>query len=360
MLKITGGERDDFLLGPPIHVDAEEANFVAIRMTATHGKQGELVFSTSTQPGRHSLHFPIIADGQEHWYNLDMLTASGWRGKVVAIGVRPSDDPLNVTTIQSLGLYGEPQGPAHLTVISQSLDTASPRVGIATPFVVVLANKGGGRISGIKAELQVPANVHIESYPNTTAQPNGLSFTDEVTFTWILKASEPVKEPARLLLTADQVESITNEVPLEFVAQSGLPKADYVPEPKAVRGKYDVGVYYFPGWQAQSQWQPVQRFPERKPMLGWYREGEPEIADWQIKWAVEHGITFFAYDWYWSKGSRSLEHGIHKALFHSRYQDRIKFCLLWANHNAPKTHSVEDSVSVAQYWLTNYFQKPGY
>jgi len=31
-------------------------------------------------------------------------------------------------------------------------------------------------------------------------------------------------------------------------------------------------------------------------VLGWYREGDPELADWQIKWAVEHGITFFAYD----------------------------------------------------------------
>ena len=31
-------------------------------------------------------------------------------------------------------------------------------------------------------------------------------------------------------------------------------------------------------------------FPERKPVLGWYDEASPEVADWQIKWAVEHGI----------------------------------------------------------------------
>jgi hypothetical protein len=68
----------------------------------------------------------------------------------------------------------------------------------------------------------------------------------------------------------------------------------YVPEPKPVRGPYEVGVYYFPGWTTANHWQPITPFPERRPMRGWYREGDPELADWQIKWAVEHGITFFA------------------------------------------------------------------
>ncbi len=71
-----------------------------------------------------------------------------------------------------------------------------------------------------------------------------------------------------------------------------------------MRGPYEVGAYYFPGWHDASRWQPLQRFPERRPVLGWYREGDPEVADWQIKWAVEHGITFFAYDWYWSRRAR--------------------------------------------------------
>ena len=155
-------------------------------------------------------------------------------------------------------------------------------------------------------------------------------------------------------------ESVTNQAVIVFAARPQLPKAAYVPEPKPVKGKYDVGVYYFPGWQSRSQWQPIERFPERKPILGWYREGDPEVADWQIKWAVEHGITYFAYDWYWSQGARHLEHGLHNGYFNARYKSMLKFCLLWANHNAPKTHSIDDSLAVTRYWITNYFQRPEY
>ena len=34
------------------------------------------------------------------------------------------------------------------------------------------------------------------------------------------------------------------------------------------------------------------RFGHPFPLLGFYRDREPEIAAWQIKWAVEHDIVF--------------------------------------------------------------------
>jgi len=137
-----------------------------------------------------------------------------------------------------------------------------------------------------------------------------------------------------------------------------VPRTGYVPEPKPVRGRYEVGVYYFPGWKSASQWHPIERFPERKPVLGWYREGDPEVADWHIKWAVEHGITFFAYDWYWNQGARQLEHALHDGYFKARYRHLLKFCLLWANHNPPRTSSLEDCLAVTRYWIENYFRRP--
>jgi hypothetical protein len=121
-----------------------------------------------------------------------------------------------------------------------------------------------------------------------------------------------------------------------------------------------VGVYYFPGWNTDSRWHPIRRFPERKPALGWYREGDPEVAEWHIKWAVEHGITFFAYDWYWSGGARQLEHGLHQGYLQAPHRHLLKFCLLWANHNPPRTHSTEDSREVARYWIAHYFRRPEY
>jgi len=82
------------------------------------------------------------------------------------------------------------------------------------------------------------------------------------------------------------------------------------------------------------------------------------VADWQIKWAVEHGITFFAYDWYWSRGARQLEHGLHDAFLKARYRHLLKFCLLWANHNPPRTSSHADCLAVTRYWIENYFRRP--
>ncbi|MBM3891063.1 MAG: hypothetical protein FJ388_18275, partial [Verrucomicrobia bacterium] len=119
-------------------------------------------------------------------------------------------------------------------------------------------------------------------------------------------------------------------------------------------------VYYFPGWNTASAWSRIRPYPERQPLLGWYREGDPEVADWQIKWAVEHGIGFFLYDWYWDRGARHLEHGLHDALFKARYQDLLKFCLLYANHNPPGSHSAADWEAITRYWIENYFRRPNY
>jgi hypothetical protein len=45
---------------------------------------------------------------------------------------------------------------------------------------------------------------------------------------------------------------------------------------------------------------PFRRRAFPIPVLGSYRDGEPEVSDWHIKWAVERGISFFfffALDW---------------------------------------------------------------
>lgn len=63
-------------------------------------------------------------------------------------------------------------------------------------------------------------------------------------------------------------------------------------------------------------------------MLGYYREGDPEVADWHIKWAVENGITFFMYDWYWRNGKIALENGLENGYLKAKYRDYIKFCIM--------------------------------
>ncbi len=104
-----------------------------------------------------------------------------------------------------------------------------------------------------------------------------------------------------------------------------------------------------------SRWQPILDYPMRKPVLGWYDESNPECADWQIKWAVEHGITFFMVDWYWCQGNRHLEHWLHDAYMKARFRKYLKWAVMWANHNPPNTHSLDDWRKVTQYWIDHYF-----
>jgi hypothetical protein len=67
-----------------------------------------------------------------------------------------------------------------------------------------------------------------------------------------------------------------------------------VPEPQpADTGRHLVGAIHCPLWNDGSRWQSLTAFPDRKPLLGWYNEGGPEVTDWEIKWALEHGISFF-------------------------------------------------------------------
>lgn len=356
----AGGSTHDFLLSAPLRVDADDKTFVSIRMSATRGKFARLIFATDQAPGMHRRPFAIQNDGREHCYVLDMLGSPEWKGHILALGLSLSDEAGGTSVLRSLSTADQPQGSPELSIVNFGLEETAPRAGVASRLTALISNKGAGIVAQIRAELTLPDGVHLTSSPTPEALAARLGFSEEVALSWTVESPQPVSGKARLVLSGDQVESVSREVEISFPARPNLPKAAYVPEPKPVRGKYDVGVYYFPGWQTRSQWQPIERFPERKPVLGWYREGDPEVADWQIKWAVEHGITYFAYDWYWSQGSRSLEHGLHKGYLQSRYKNLLKFCLLWANHNAPKTHSLDDSVAVARYWITNYFQLPEY
>jgi len=128
----------------------------------------------------------------------------------------------------------------------------------------------------------------------------------------------------------------------------------------AVSKTYQVGCYYFPGWKSASQWAPIQKANGPKPLLGYYREGDPQVAEWHLKWAAEHGITFFIYDWYWQQGARSLEHALMDGYLHAANRKYVKFCILWANHNAPGTNSEADLLNVTDYWIKNLFKRPEY
>lgn len=130
--------------------------------------------------------------------------------------------------------------------------------------------------------------------------------------------------------------------------------------------QYKIGVYYFPGWKDMQQgaqfplpWDKIKPYPDREPMLGWYREGSDDLARQHIDWMSQYGIDFVAFDWYWSKDSKVLlEHAL-ASYMRAPNRDKVKFSLLWANHDGVPS-SRENFERMVTYWVRYYFPRPEY
>ena len=134
----------------------------------------------------------------------------------------------------------------------------------------------------------------------------------------------------------------------------------YVPKPVPVKSDLEIAAFYYPGTDQMAEWDMVETtLPKIKPLLGWYDEGNPEVIDWQIKWAVEHGIGTFFVDWYWDRGERRLGHWV-EGFYQSKYRSYLKWALMWANHDAPGAHTTENIVRVTKFWIDHYFKTPEY
>ncbi|MFV2067126.1 MAG: sulfatase-like hydrolase/transferase [Pirellulales bacterium] len=149
--------------------------------------------------------------------------------------------------------------------------------------------------------------------------------------------------------------------------------ADYVPEPKPVNQAdgYLVGTQSCSLWKegdAYAGWEYVFPYAEnRKPYLGWYDEGKPEVADWEIKWQVEHGIDFEQYCWYRPNDAVNhpikngvLEHGIREGLFNARYSRLKKFTIMYTNSGAGRTNPDDWQRHIIPYWIEYFFRDSRY
>ena len=355
-LRIQTIEPLAFAAAPAVDFPAEPQAFLVLRMSVDAGRHATLLFATADRPQLHRFSFPIEADGREHLYNIDLLAALAWRGRIVALGLRPSDDAQAAARVTSLKFAATPEGEAALAVKWFGPEETLPRVGRPTTLTAVVENRGGTVATEVRASLDPPRGWTV--LPAESEAVPSLAPGEDTTFRWQLTSPTPQQATVRLSIQAANIPAARAERSLSVTRPPQRTGPDYVPTPMPVRGPLEVGVYYFPGWRTAAPWQPIRAFPERRPTLGWYREGDPEVADWHIKWAVEHGITFFIYDWYWVRGARQLEHALHDGFFSARYRHLLKFCLLWANHNPPGTSTPEDCLEVTRYWITNYFRRP--
>ncbi len=352
-LHVTAQGRSPILMSPMLAVPADENPYVCIRMATENGQTGRLFCVSRTQIGWEDTMFPLVADGKMHSYNVDVGHLPAWQDEIIMLGIQPTDAEGADVRIESVAITDSPCGPAEIEVGYFGRADGVNRAGRPAEITLSVRNRGGEAVENLVATITVPDRVKVLT--EARQRIGTLTRWLPKTASWQIESSTPGEVELGVEAKAPGVQSAAATATIELTPAPQVPEGPYIPEPQPVESKYDVGVFYFPGWHSMARWQPILDFPLRKPVLGWYDEANPECADWQIKWAVEHGISFFMVDWYWCRGSRQLEHWLHDAYMKAKFRKYLKWAIMWANHNPPNTHSAEDWLNVTQYWIDHYF-----
>jgi hypothetical protein len=120
---------------------------------------------------------------------------------------------------------------------------------------------------------------------------------------------------------------------------------------------YEIACYYFPNYHVDprneavhgpgwTEWELVSRaeprFPDhrqpRVPLWGYEDESDPLIMARKIDAAADHGIDVFLFDWYFYDDGPFLERALEQGFLEAPNRDRLKFALMWANHNWMNIH----------------------
>lgn len=150
---------------------------------------------------------------------------------------------------------------------------------------------------------------------------------------------------------------------------------NYVPEPKPATTDRIIAAHYYAAWKKGSAgihngFDDLHDYPERTPLMGYYDEENPAVCDWEIKWALEHGINCFIHCWYRKKDNMGKPvtindlrcgHGLHEALFNAKYQNMMKFAIMFENSPRWGTTDAQDVIEhLMPFWMENYFKRDNY
>ena len=164
--------------------------------------------------------------------------------------------------------------------------------------------------------------------------------------------------------------------------------------------KYDVAAYVWPAYTGDEErtrifwpegigeWQTVKNVSDtlvnkpkeyswsRKPLWGYVNEADPYVMEMEIEAAVDHGVNVFIYDWYWYDNRPFLENCLNDGFLKAKNHNKMKFYLMWANHDvgaAWDRRTSDDTVTIWQgtvnfeqfqtigkRWIEKYFVLPCY
>lgn len=161
--------------------------------------------------------------------------------------------------------------------------------------------------------------------------------------------------------------------------------------------KYDIAAYVWPAYTGDEpktrlfweegigEWQTVKNSKPkangynwgRKPLWGFVNEADPYVMQMEIEAALEHGVNVFIYDWYWYDNSPFLETCLNEGFLKAPNTNKMKFYIMWANHDVNYTWDIRNSSTVdatlykgavtfeqfkivGKRWIEMYFNKENY
>jgi len=152
---------------------------------------------------------------------------------------------------------------------------------------------------------------------------------------------------------------------LILAASDALPSSADIPPPRPVPTDIKVGSYYFPGHFHAGRWAPMKTYGHPTPLLGYYRDGAPGVMDWHIKWALEHGISYFVFDWYYDhRTGRVAEHdaALDQGFLQAEYRRLMEFAVFWCNEEGgdQPPYTEDQLLTLAKVLGARYLHQPNY
>lgn len=158
--------------------------------------------------------------------------------------------------------------------------------------------------------------------------------------------------------------------------------------------KYDIAAFYWPNYHYDSrleflfpdkkgEWQTIWNakpkkpgeYQPRVPLWGYQNEAAPRVMNEKINAAVTHGVNVFIFDWYWYDDKPLLEACLDNGFLRVNH-GRMRFYIMWANHDATSYWDRRDSDKTRIYWrgsvnrtvfdtivnrmIGKYFTRPSY
>ncbi|MGC1482028.1 MAG: glycoside hydrolase family 99-like domain-containing protein [Chthoniobacterales bacterium] len=230
-------------------------------------------------------------------------------------------------------------------------------------------NRGSSVYDDVRVEVDLPAG--LSSTESSAINAGRLSYGEVFELTIPIAGypddvAKAITATARATVAGKPEEFTVATLPFITTATEKEVPTQELAAPVAPRMDIKLGAYYFPvmlDWD-RADW-GIRDVDYMNPLLGYYDEARPEVADWHTWWAVEHGISFFIFCWYQNQGMEYLNDALDEGFLKSRFANQMEFAVNWCteNHAAefkPESFSDAALADAMTILCDKYFGEPNY